>query len=657
MAKPAELPLFAPLRQRLIERLELKPEVVPAAEELAPEVFMRVLREGRLPLEAWLTAILSRGSPNAVHCALAYALREGATVWTVNVDKHIENAASRLGHPIRVASYPDHAPAPEARLLKPHGTVDRGEYIFRADQVLVPLAPGWAARLEVDMKNADVVAIGYQGLDIDMRVVLARALEGARTVTWFCTDVEWPKLIERLPALQRSNVTPATAGTGPELTTLFLSWAKTAGMTAGTPADVTAVVGAKPQPVIDPIEGDVRLARALLYERAGDRRSARRDLHRVVMQGPGRAARTIAVARLRTFAFYQPTRLAEVAFWVSGSPLALMIPDRLRRRLDRAHVTVLSSHLGRHSSAVARADRAVDQADPAILIARSKAARYAGDMARALELAERVFQTCEAAGEVDDAAHGLFEIVFAHTWSGAYEQARRALGRFYQGIDALAGVRWIGWAEWHAACLDLYAGAHTSALKHLETTRLMFEADGLVAGVTAGWTVEMTARRMAGDDEGFQAARQEVESRRGMRGWTTYTDHSIAQEVLERRRRVEPTEELRAGYRRLAAESEGNPAHLGLLLLGLAELDRVLGRDNAALVERARRVAADHSLGYLSAHAAIADYLAGRLGSDEALGMIDATGCELATNHGGPARDPQDFCLGPNPSAHALFFP
>jgi hypothetical protein len=100
--------------------------------------------------------------------------------------------------------------------------------------------------------------------------------------------------------------------------------------------------------------------------------------------------------------------------------------------------------------------------------------------------------------------------------------------------------------------------------------------------------------------------------------------------------------------------------HLGLLLLGLAELDRVLGRDNAALVERARRVAAEHSLAYLSAHAVISDHLAGRVGSPEAMELIDATGCELATNpnHGGPAGTHATYLMPwAQPSVHALFFP
>jgi hypothetical protein len=86
VARPAELPLFDPIRQRLVDQLGLcllPPDVVAAAGGLAPEVFMRVLYQGGLPLEAWLAATLGRGSPNALHWALAAALQLGASVWTV----------------------------------------------------------------------------------------------------------------------------------------------------------------------------------------------------------------------------------------------------------------------------------------------------------------------------------------------------------------------------------------------------------------------------------------------------------------------------------------------------------------------------------------------------------------------------------------------
>jgi hypothetical protein len=251
----------------------------------------------------------------------------------------------------------------------------------------------------------------------------------------------------------------------------------------------------------------------------------------------------------------------------------------------------------------------------------------------------------------------LFEVVFTHTWSGSYGLAREALGRFHRGIDALAGVRWIGWGEWHAACLDLYAGRPEDAVKHLDISRSMFEADHLAAGVAAARTVELTAYRMAGDDDAFAAARGALDAMRGSRGWTPYTDHSIAQELVERRRRDGPSEDLRAEYGQLVEQSAERPVHHALFLLGLAELDLAAGRDNAALVDQARAVAARHSLAYLLAHAAISDHRAGRVDTATALSMIDATRCELTTRHEGPARDPEDYCLGPQRSAHELFFP
>lgn len=146
-AAPAQLPVFILLRAFLIKRLSLLDSAVAPAAELAPERFMQSIFDGGLPLETWLTQTLSAGEPNAVHHVLATALADGDTVWTVNVDELIERAAATANCPVIVTAFDEPEPTPRARLLKPHGTISRGRYIFRTDQVVRPLPGAWARRL------------------------------------------------------------------------------------------------------------------------------------------------------------------------------------------------------------------------------------------------------------------------------------------------------------------------------------------------------------------------------------------------------------------------------------------------------------------------------------------------------------------------------
>jgi hypothetical protein len=221
LAPPAGLPLFGSLRNFLIRRIRLRQDAARAAEDLAPETFMRCLHEGELPLEQWLTETLRQGEPNAVHTILATALAAGDTVWTVNVDELIEKAA---GAAAIVAAYPDGGPHKSANLLKPHGTTSRGQYLFRSDQVVTPLPGPWQRRLLEDCNRAEVVAIGYRAMDVDLRAVLDEALRRASAVTWFEARCEWDALHERLPAL-RQFPTALRGGDPAQLSAQFLAWA------------------------------------------------------------------------------------------------------------------------------------------------------------------------------------------------------------------------------------------------------------------------------------------------------------------------------------------------------------------------------------------------------------------------------------------------
>lgn len=201
VAPPAELPLFGALRERLLDELQINGELRQLAAELAPETFMRAIYNGQLELEPWLTNTLARGHPNAVHHVLAQALEQGATIWTVSVDELIERAAHEQKRNVVATAYPEQQPPLEARLLKPHGTVTNGQYLFRADQVVQPLAPGWARRLRDDLNDSEVVVVGYAGLDVDLRLALGTAFENASSVTWFETDDKREALHARFPAL------------------------------------------------------------------------------------------------------------------------------------------------------------------------------------------------------------------------------------------------------------------------------------------------------------------------------------------------------------------------------------------------------------------------------------------------------------------------
>ena len=358
-----------------------------------------------------------------------------------------------------------------------------------------------------------------------------------------------------------------------------------------------------------------------------------------------------------TLSLYQPTRAAAMAFSVAASPARRILPGGVRRRLDRAHVTILGSHEGKHDEAIARADRALDQSDPAILLQRAKAARFAGRIAEALGLAERVVELAESQQLVDYGAHAIFETIFAYTWTGDYDAARRALGRFHHGVDALAGVRWMAWSEWHAGCLDIYANRPDLALEHLAESRSLFRDDGLVGGEVSALTVELTARRMLDDQSGLNTTNIELLKLSGKRGWTSYTNDSIAIELLLRRYVVEDPLRLRPDVERFVNQSAGEPVLQCLALLCLAEIDLALGQDGVEAVERARTLGLRSGLRYIVAHAAITDHRSGRSTTQDTLDAIHRTGCQLATRTGSPAVEIEDFCLGTHRERHELFFP
>ncbi|MFL6112243.1 MAG: hypothetical protein ACJ786_12945 [Catenulispora sp.] len=114
VSPPAGLPAFAGIRDAILGQLGLPGYIVtgdrgPVSEQqraaagLAPEPFLLALQRDEVYLVPWLRLVLSDGSPNAAHAALAQVAAAGAAVWTVNFDTLIEDAA---GHRLNVSPRP-----------------------------------------------------------------------------------------------------------------------------------------------------------------------------------------------------------------------------------------------------------------------------------------------------------------------------------------------------------------------------------------------------------------------------------------------------------------------------------------------------------------------------------------------------------------------
>ncbi len=443
-----------------------------------------------------------------------------------------------------------------------------------------------------------------------------------------------------------------------ELSLLFLRDAAAEGLADNVTSELRALMDHKPEPTVRAIDGRTALARALIEERCGARSEARAHYLSAV-RPPTTIDTALRAARGRVrIDLYTPTKPATVAYWWADSPLAVALPKKVRRYLDRSHVTLLSSHEGRHDDALVRASRAVNPSDPAILIANAKAERFRGDMDAAARYAADVRDLAQPIdgtdGSPDDLAHALYELAFIDTWRGRFADARATLRNLTEGVDALAGVRWIAWGTWQLGCLDIYANHPGDAVKKLRSARALFIEDGLIAGEVSALTVELAALRMFGESA-FTDRRLELHELRGTRGWTGYTDRSLRHEDGEWARLHDHHDRARVELETLYEESADEPIHRAIACLSLAELARIQGRDGTSFRAEAARIGDERGLSYVAAHAVITEYLAGQLTAPKAMKEVAATGAELATASGAPARTPADYCLGTRPELHEIF--
>lgn len=516
-AAPASLPLFDPLRSAICEWLQI--DETAKVKAMGPEVFMHCIRLGlrEAPLNEWLASILGVGEPNAVHAVLAQALDEGHRVWSFNVDELIERApaggedqttakarrdrwVAHRSKEFRPVDEPP--PPPEARLFKPHGSVSLRNFIFRTDQVLYPLPPTWAAQLRAACDKAEVVVIGYRGADIDMRVILDETLRGANSIRWFVhTEDDWDEMTSFLPALQKLE--PASRSDNPSRD--FLRWASERKLDVYVTDKQRALIEQREKRKIPYPVGNKLLARAYLWERLNEPDDAAAAFaEEVIARGVGHRRKEAAIRylKLRWYQQARETRQRGTAPMMprliravdQRLPMAFRkiravdqrfpehrLPLSVGRRLRRAHIMLLSSVYGEHNLAANLAQGA-DENDPATWIVRAKALRNQGHCDEALAAsiaASRLAVPAKATmrGHPDEAAHAVFERVFALIWLGRWDEAERELSTMYDGYDGQAAARWLGWSRYLKGGLKLLQGCPSDAERELRAASDYFASD------------------------------------------------------------------------------------------------------------------------------------------------------------------------------------
>ena len=648
---PASLPLFDELREAVVRDLAIPSELVTEASGLAPETFSYCLEQGGLQVSAWLTETLGDGQPNFVHHVLANAIATGATVWTTNVDQLVERAAVAN---IEVSSYPDLEPNPIARLIKVHGNTSTGEYIFSSDKVLKPLSGAWRGRLLADATEAELVVIGYAAADTDLRAVLAEVFDVAANITWF----EFPgrprdALRARFPILE--NKCKFLPRRGPNLSRAILRWARSRGLDRAIPEPLTRFEGRRSAPSIPSLKGRPELASALLSDLAGDRQRARAAFRHAIVRSNGLRYSVRSTRKIVALDLYDRRRWTRPLVALAASPLAPIVPRPLRRELDRIDITLLSSFEARHEAVLRRSKRVSDVSDPAILVAQAMAFRNVGDLATAEATAALALREAQERGAPSEAAHALNELILTRSWQGHLTSAREALTDMFEGFGSLASLLWIGWSWWHRGAIAVFENRPDEALMCFGRARECMSDRTALGGALNCDLASLAACRLAGDPQMFELIRL------GLRRHESWFDevpslrHALLIEDAEQARAENKPSLARELNERVISDPAARSVQRLLGNLGLAELDREAKSDSGAW-DRAWEEAEATGHGFIRGHLVITSALAGRISDAQAIRDLRTMGVEL-TPRRRPARKASDYCLGPEPSRHAVFMP
>jgi hypothetical protein len=415
-AMPAALPLFDPMRDNILGQLRLdgyQPEVT---DGLAPEPFMRALRDSGVDIDGWLAETLRNGvpfppQPNAVHVALAQLARAGAAVWTVNFDTLVEEA----GPGLRAISWPAAADG-QGEIYKPHGSLP-GELIVTADGVLAGLEPGWRAALAAAVRGRTVAFIGYSGRDFDFQPLWDELLTAARDVLWF--GVPEPEETERRRRLlrrcsARGAFLPVEAA-DPSLA--FVTWCQDNGLVSIDSALLDRLADDRPHRPFPRLEGDLAQAEVAIRGMVGDWRGAVRVDLRRLRQEPGKKQ---TAARLTAMIVNNAGRWVTLPLWTAARiPL---LPPELRVGAERKRITA-HSRLGNHRQVLRGTRHTDDTTLSTLVLLRSQSLRITGNLDEAASTAAEAHRRATAEKKEVRIAHAAYQRAQALLWGSASTSA------------------------------------------------------------------------------------------------------------------------------------------------------------------------------------------------------------------------------------------
>lgn len=591
-APPAALPLFDPMRDAILTKLGLddyltRPDLARITEGLAPEPFMRALRDSGVDVEGWLTRTLrnkkpSAPQPNAVHVALAELAAGGAVVWTVNFDTLIEEAR----HDVRAVAWPSDA-AKAGELRKPHGSLP-GQLIVTADGVLAGLRPDWRRALAEDIRGRIVAFIGYSGRDFDFQPLWDELLDQARHVVWFDfpnpdETVRRQRLLRRCTA--RNALTLAESDTGSDPSRDFVTWCQENGLVEVPQSLVDRLSERPPERPFPDLGADAALAQAAVLGILGDwRGAALAHLRRLALA----RGRRHTAGQLIAHIVNNGGRWVTVPLRLAASVPALPRPWRAGAETKRltAH-----SRLGNHSQVLRGTRRIDDQTASTLLILRAQSIRITGSLDEAADTAAEGLRRALHEKHEVRVAHAAYQRAQALLWAERLAECRQCLDEELRPAAGIAAARWVAWADFVEGGLALREGRPDEAARHYELSALRFRGEGLMDGVVSVQTAQLALCRMT-DPNRYPAALAELNQSMTTRSAREtyfarghpFTDATILVDRAEYARIHERDLHLAADrFEQVARSRFPLQRALGLLGMGMAAVER--DTDRTALSE------------------------------------------------------------------------